>query len=51
MITPKKMPLYIPLNQSGKLLQAKRDYLKSVDQKYGTQFTIQNVNKPKKGDN
>ena len=49
MIKSKNTPLYIPLNQSGKLLKAKRDYLKAVDKKYGTQFTIQSITKPEKG--
>ena len=40
-----KYPYYAPMSDSKKYMKATNDYLKSVDNKYGTQFTVQPIKK------
>ncbi len=45
MLMKNKYPYYVPMKDSTKYMKATKDYLKSVDKKYGTQFTVQPIKK------
>ena len=37
--------MYAPMSDSKKYMKMQQDYLKSVDNEYGTQFSTQNIRK------